>query len=154
MNDPGFKCAICGKPVGDSYVCLDRRTESLATSEQGEKVMTTVNIACCQTMFIYCSNPCWDAHAPNVAAELQVAKPYPSFGLIAPCSRCGGPVNRTVPYLNYTVSELKFIQTTPYLSAQCLDDRDFAILCTNCEEPDTGLGAEATEILTTGEKQR
>lgn len=154
MNDPGFRCAICDMAVGDGYVCLDRRTESLATTEQDGMVTTTLNIASCQTMFIYCSAPCWDAHAPAIAAELQIAKPYPGPGLITPCSRCSSPVVRTALYLNYAVSELQFIQTSPYLSAQCLDDRDFAILCKNCEEPDTELGAEATEMLNTGERQQ
>ena len=112
MNDPEFRCAVCGETVGDSFVSLDRRTESLATSKQDGKVTTTLNISCCQTMFIYCSNPCWDAHAPAVAAQLQVENPTPDPVLITPCSRCGSPVNRTAPYLNYSVPELKLIQTT------------------------------------------
>ena len=147
MNDLGFTCNICGKAVGNSYVCLDRRTESIATSEQDGKVTTTINIADCQTMFIYCGASCWEIHEPTVAAELQVSKPYPPAGLITPCSRCGNPVNRTAPYISYAICELQDTQTEPYPIAQCLDDRDFAVLCKNCEAPDATAGAEVVDAL-------
>jgi hypothetical protein len=77
MYDLGFKCAICGKAVGDSYVCLDRRTESIATSEQDGKVTTTINIADCQSLVIYCGTACWELHEPVVEAELKVHRAFP-----------------------------------------------------------------------------
>ena len=146
MNDSGFTCTICGTPVGDRYHYFDRRTESIATSEQEGKVTTTINIADCQSLFIYCGTACWELHEPVVAAELQVSNPYPASGLITPCSRCGNPVIRTAPYINYAISEFQVTQTEPYAIAQCLDDRDFAILCKNCEEPDEeAIAEEQTE---------
>ncbi len=62
--------------------------------------------------------------------------PYPAASFVTPCSRCGDAVNRTQPYINYNVSELEIVATEPDVIAQCLDDRDFAILCKKCEEPD------------------
>ena len=145
MNDSGFTCTLCGTSVGDRYHCFDRRMESLVLTEQDGKVITTEHIANCQVMFIYCSAFCWDIHAPTVAAELQVAKPYPPAGLITPCSRCGNPVNRTAPHISYAISELQDTQTEPYPIAQCLDDREFAVLCKNCEAPDATAGAEVVD---------
>jgi hypothetical protein len=135
-SEIGFRCCICARPIDSGYVCLDRRIETLSVVVHEGKPTTTVNIASCQTMFIYCDSDCWDVHEPSIEAQLQVKALYPATSFVTPCSRCGRAVNRTQPYTNYNVSELQIIATEPDVIAQCLDDRDFAILCKKCEEPD------------------
>ena len=145
----GFRCCICSQPMETGYFCLDRRIETQSTIEHDGKPTTAINISVCQTMFMYCSADCWHLHEPQMAADLQLKSSYPAFGSVTPCSRCGTPVTRTEPYVAYNISELKFTTFEPHMIAQCMGDKDFAILCRDCEEPDLPMAAvESADIET------
>lgn len=133
---PIFHCTICHQPAENPYLCLDRRVEKVSVVARDGKPVTTIKIAVCQTMFIYCSHRCWQIHQPSVASDLLLQSAYPHFSFVTPCSRCGASVDRKQNYVNYSISEMNLMGVEPYLSAQCIDDHDFAVLCRNCEEAD------------------
>ena len=129
-----FTCTICHQPADNPYLCLDRRVEKASIKVHDGKPRTTITVAVRQTMFMYCSHQCWQLHQPSVASELQLQTTYPAFHFVTPCSRCGAAVDRKQHYVNYSISEMNLMGIEPYLSAQCIDDNDFAVLCRNCEE--------------------
>lgn len=138
-------CCMCENPIGSPHLCFDRRVEKLGVaSNQGEPT-TSINIAYCKTLLMYCSHDCWQTHQADLAAALELNKTYPAFGFVTPCCRCGKPVNRTQPYACYSISEMK-LEGSDVMIGHCIDDNDFAVLCRECEMPDSPAAETSTNI--------
>lgn len=134
-SHPLFSCSVCQKAIGNPHLCFDRRIEKLAVMQHDGKPVTSIHIAQRDTLFMYCSHECWQAHLPDIAAALELKHTYPASSFVSPCCRCGMSVNRTHPYICYSISEME-LDGDDVLIGHCLDDHDFAILCRDCEEPD------------------
>ena len=146
-----FHCTICHQPADNPYLCLDRRVEKASVKVYDGKPRTTITVAVLHTMFIYCCHQCWHLHQPVVTAELQLQSTYPAYSFVTPCSRCGGAVDRTQHHVNYSISEMVLKSAEIVLTAQYIDDHDFAVLCRDCEE--TGLPEAEAESHNTNEEK-
>ncbi len=142
-----FRCAICHKPAENPYLCLDRRVETVSVIEHEGKPVTTVQIKDCESIFVYCSHSCWQAHEREVAEALELQSTYPAFSFVTPCSCCGASVNRTQPYVNYNITEMHVHEIDSSLVGQCVDDHDFAVLCRDCEDPGSPEAEAETENI-------
>lgn len=140
-----FTCTVCLEPTGNPHLCFDRRIEKLTVMQRDGKPVTAINIAERETLRMYCSHECWQAHEPAIGAALELKQTFPAFSFVTPCCRCGKAVNRTQHYVCYSISEMRF-QGDEQLVARCMGDHDYAVLCRECESP--GLDAEehASEV--------
>lgn len=146
-----FHCRVCKAPIGNPHLCFDRRIEKLGAMTHEGKPVSRVDIAYRETLFFYCCHEHWQMHEPDIALALALKKTFPSFGFVTPCCRCGKLVNRTQPYVCYSISEME-LEGSDVLIAQCLDDNDYAVLCPECEMPDAPEAEEAVTDMT--EKER
>lgn len=146
-----FRCSICDAPIGNPHLCLDRRIEKLGVMNHADKPSTRVDISNRETLLIYCSPDCWQLNQPGLAAALELKKTFPAFGFVTPCCRCGKPVNRTKPYVCFSISEMK-LEGTDVIIAQCLDDLDFAVLCRKCDAPDSPEAETSADITHNNEE--
>lgn len=139
-----FRCSICEKPIGNLHLCLDRRIEQLGVMNHEGQPVTRIDIAHRETLLMYCGHDCWQAHQADLAAALELKKTYPAFGFVTPCCRCGKPVNRTQPYVCYSISEVE-IEGSDVMIGHCIDDNDFAVLCRECEMPDSPAAEQSAD---------
>ena len=66
-----FRCCICENSIGNPHLCLDRRIEKLVVIGDLGKPTTSINIAYCETLLMYCSHECWQQHQTDLAAALE-----------------------------------------------------------------------------------
>ena len=64
---------------------------------------------------------------------------YPAFNMIALCCSCGKAIDRLNPYASLTICDLEEISKPWITTAKVFDDREFAVLCHDC---DPGLSSE------------
>jgi hypothetical protein len=83
-------------------------------------------------------------HAPTVAAELKLKTIYPPSSAKPPCCRCGRLVDRSLPHISYTMTEMNMEYGEGDWVGNVVKDKEFAILCQECETPDE-LEAEAED---------
>ncbi len=132
------RCHVCGQPVGTTHHSFDRRIETLGSSRRDGEPVTTCNIVFDESLYLYCSEACWDVHQAEIVRALALTQTYPAQGFVTPCCRCGKPVDRTEPYVDYSVTATR-IADEGILVGYCVDDRDFAVLCHDCEAPEPVL---------------
>ncbi len=149
-----FRCRICHEVIGKPYISLDRSTQRYGRRFWKGKSQTAVTILASQEMFRYDSQDCWLLHRPQVVAELQLKTTYPSGATLVPCSRCGAQVDRTLPHISYSVVEMDLAETPKGLVGTVLDDKELAVLCRDCEEPDEPSAEAAAEIQHRQERAR
>ena len=138
-----FSCTICGQPAENPYLSLDRRVETVSVSEHDGKPVSSIQITECESIFVYCSHACWQAHENEVAEALELQSTYPAFSFVTPCSCCGASVNRTQPYVNFNLAEMHMYADF----GQCVDDLDFAVLCRDCDDPGSPEAEAQTENI-------
>ena len=139
-----FRCSICHCPIGKPYISLDRRTERHSTK--------TVHVLLSQEMFRYESQDCRASQEPHIVAELQLKTTYPGNAAITPCSRCGAPVDRTLPHISYTYMEADL--DVQRMVATVIDANELAVLCRDCEEPDEPAAEAVAELEDQHERTR
>jgi hypothetical protein len=127
-----FRCFICKQCIVNPHTCLNRRVEKVDVLSKGGNPVTTIHIADSETIFMYCSNECWQTHQPAVISALELKQTFPAFNFVTPCCRCDNAVNRTQLYICYSLLKMNF-ENGETLAAKCLDDVDFAVLCSVCE---------------------
>ena len=138
-----YRCGVCGAPTKNTHHCLDRRVESLSVSDHDNKPATVINISERETLVMYCDDECWQLHQPDLTEAMALVQTFPAFNFVTPCCRCGKAVNRTKPYVCYSISEM-CLEDDKCLTVRCIDDRDFAVLCSSCESP---VPPEASETI-------
>jgi hypothetical protein len=143
---PIFQCHVCQNFFTNPYVSLNRNTQQHGTDMWQGKVRKTINIALSQEMFRYCSQDCWELHAPTVAEELKLKTTYPPSGSNVPCCRCGRPVDRTLSHISYVMTEMNMEYGAGDWTGHVVDDKEFAILCSECEEPGDPAAEAADEL--------
>ena len=129
------RCHVCGEPLGNPRHGFDRRIQSLSVMRRDGEPVTACNVVFDEELHAYCSKACWNAHEPHLVAALRLRHTYPGTSGAEPCSRCGKPVDRTEPHVAYSIAELR-VADEGILMGHCLHDRDFAVLCRDCEAPE------------------
>ncbi len=148
MDDdaPVFQCQVCKSDFTNPYVSLDRNTQQHGTDVWQGKVRKTIKIWLSQEMFRYDSQHCWSLHAPEIEAALQLKATYPPSGPVTPCCRCGIPVERSLPHISYAMTEMAMEYGAGDWIGHVLKDREFALLCRECEAPDEFEVAAEAEV--------
>jgi len=149
-----FRCTICHGVIGKPYIGLDRRTQRYEQGSWKGKLQTVVTTLDALEMFRYDSPDCWQLHQPQVVAELQLISTYPSGATVVPCSRCGAPVDRKLPHISYAVVEMELSETSRGLTGKVIDDKELAVLCRDCEEPDEPSAEVGAELQHQEERTR
>ncbi|MGF6546752.1 hypothetical protein QFZ96_001823 [Paraburkholderia youngii] len=121
-----FECDNCGTRFSAMLFEIARqleRVEFLST-------MTSICIRDCDTLSGFCSIECRDSSRRAVMEREDVPiRRVDSFGPIAPCAKCGGPVDMTEFHVTYVENDLEIINPNMMqpTSVECL-----AVLCSNC----------------------
>ncbi|MFO1396870.1 MAG: hypothetical protein U1F48_07375 [Burkholderiales bacterium] len=139
------RCHVCGQPVGNPQRSFDRRIATLGTTRHDGALVTTCNIVFDEALYLYCSDACWDVHQALITSALGLVHTYPATNFVTPCCRCGKPVDRTEPHVAYVITVTR-IADEGILMGYCLDDRDFAVLCHDCERPEPVQEEDATSL--------
>ncbi|MFO1412945.1 MAG: hypothetical protein U1F10_03355 [Burkholderiales bacterium] len=129
------RCHVCGDVVANPCHSFDRRIATLGATGDGAPAPVACRVVFDEALFVYCSEGCWDVHQAEIARMLALASTYPPAGFVVPCSRCGEPVDRTEPHVDYGITVTR-IADEGILMGFCHDDRDFAVLCRHCEVPE------------------
>src|ERR1035437_3328128 len=131
-----FRCSICHNPIGKPYFCLVRHTERHSAK--------TVQVLLAQEMFRYDNQDCRSSQEPHIVAQLQLKTTYPGNASITPCSRCGAPVDRSLPHISYAYMEEDL--DVDRMVATVIEETELAVLCRDCEEPDEPAAEAVAEI--------
>ena len=144
MDDsPVFRCCVCHDIIINPTWSLDRNTQQYGSDTWEGMVRETINIMMSQEMFRYDSKGCWEVHEPSITQELKLKTTYPLSTPMTPCCRCGDPVNRSQAHVSYAITCMELQDAPEGWIADVLSDKEFAVLCPECEEPDEPQ-AEAT----------
>lgn len=145
------KCGICHGAIGKPYISLDRRTQMRSTDLWQGSPRPTLKVLQAQELFRYDSQECRSSHEPAIVAELQLQATYPAGGQFVPCSRCAAPVNRNLPHASYTFLE---VEMEDWTVTKVIADTELAVLCAECEEPDTPTEQAAAAVAIEQESSR
>ena len=143
-------CRVCKDVIGKPYISLDRRTQMRSTDLWQGLPRPTLKVLQAQELFRYDSQECRSSHEPAIVAELQLHATYPVGGQFVPCSRCAAPVNRNLPHVSYSFLE---VEMEDWTVTRVISDIELAVLCAECEEPDTPEKA-AVEVAIEQESSR
>jgi len=127
-------CHACGEPTPPIQLDLDYRTEYLTVRRHDGQPQTKVNILSCEVVAAYCSVDCWEGGAEAWAAILELTTTYPPFGFVTSCCQCGSSVDRTKPYICYSISKMAYPAAGGDV-VLCKSARDWAVLCNPCDQP-------------------
>jgi hypothetical protein len=133
---PAFKCTVCHADIINPTWCLNRNTQKFGTGLVDGLERVTITMLDSSEMFRYDSVDCWKVHEPSIAKELKLKSTYPDSSSITPCCRCGLSVDRYQPHVSYSVMAANLTETPDGWDAEVLNDREFAVLCPRCEQPD------------------
>ncbi len=143
-------CDHCGAPIGDPHLSFDRRIEYASVQIYQGQPNDVVNIVQDESLKIFCSHACWHETAPELAKALVLKYTYPAFTHVTPCSRCAKPINRSKPYVCYNLSEIA-MEDGDVMIGHCIDNNDFAVLCPECEKPQSPAVAESAHDINEAE---
>jgi hypothetical protein len=133
---PAFKCTVCHAAITNVTWSLDRNTQKFGTGLVDGLERVSITMLDSSEMFRYDSVDCWVVHEPTIVKELNLKSTYPDPSSITPCSRCGSPVDRYQVHVSYSVMAVNLTETPNGWEAEVLNDREFAVLCQRCEQPD------------------
>lgn len=143
MIEEGRRCGMCAVTVSEQHVQLARRVERIELSEEDGKPLQSVKVFSDDILMEFCNHACWSGREQDAVAAFELKTTYPAFHWVASCSCCGAAVNRTTPYVTLNIYEA-VEESSPWMtSAKMLDDKEFAVLCRNCDEPTEAEPAEA-----------
>ncbi|MCB2051126.1 MAG: hypothetical protein KDE63_06825 [Novosphingobium sp.] len=128
---------------------FDRCVERVTVIRRGGKPVPQINIKIRENLHAYCTRSCWEAAEPGLADTFEVQTTYPPFGFVNSCCRCGASVNRTHNYVRYSIAAMTY-STDGSPHAACTNDRDWIVLCHNCEHPEgpgTAAASQDVEVL-------
>jgi hypothetical protein len=135
MIEEGRRCGMCGVTVADHHMQLARRVERMELSEHNGQQLKTVRVFSDDVFMEFCDPACWKGREADVTTALELNVIYPNFHWIASCSRCGAAVNRTSPYVTLNIYEV-IEESSPWLATEkVLGDKEFAVLCKECNAP-------------------
>lgn len=124
-------CCSCEVPTPPQQIDLDRRIEFLSVTRMDGRPVTQVNIQTSEAVAAYCCESCWNLASVALEVALDLKSTYPSIGFVGSCSRCGSSIDRTKPYLCYSIAQMAYPKTGGDVVI-CEDARDWAVLCHEC----------------------
>lgn len=127
-------CHACGEPTPAVQLDLDYRIEYLSVRRHDGQPQTQVNIQSCELIAAYCSKDCWEAGAEAWAAILELTTTYPPIGFVTSCCQCASSVDRTQPYICYSISKMAYPEGGGDVVI-CKSARNWAVLCNACDKP-------------------
>lgn len=140
MIEEGRRCGMCGVPFANHHMQLARRVERMALSEHDGQQIKTVEVYSDDVFMEFCDPACWKGREADIALAYELNVIYPAFHWVASCSRCGVAVNRTSPYVTLNIYEV-IEESSPWMTTEkVLDDKEFGVLCHECNAP---VGAES-----------
>ena len=141
MSDTYFGiCATCSTTLNSRYHAFNRNIERLQYSpSSAPPQLRSCIVLHSEQLAHYCSPECAEAGASFVLEQLGIPLQITGNGPIEPCSKCGKPVNLTVPHVAYELMDLTEIRQPWLLSIQAHDSKTVARLCANCDD---GLDCE------------
>lgn len=135
-DSPVFRCCVCHEAINGTTWSLDHNTQKYGIDMLDGKPREIITITSSQEMFRYDSQDCWQAHESVIAEELKLMTTYPPATPMTPCCRCGAPVDRAMPHVSYAIMAMSLQDAPDGWIADVLSDKEFAVLCPECEEPD------------------
>jgi hypothetical protein len=133
-----INCAACDEPLPQQHLSFDQRVEFHSPGQ--------CNILDDTCLILLCGHACWKVCEADLAAMLKLKETYPSVSQITNCCRCGRQIDRKKPYVAYAITEICVDYTASEPMADMIDDTEFAVLCSHCEEPSvTRTAAEASQ---------
>jgi DNA-directed RNA polymerase subunit N (RpoN/RPB10) len=131
---PGH-CHVCGEKLGTRIHDFHSRTQKV--SFDGETKTITVLYELQEMSF--CGQECWEAIGEHITEGLHPL--YQPLHLVARCSECRKPVDRTQPHYTLNISKLEDISQPWLASMRVLDEKELAVFCPECRVPDWDLSA-------------
>jgi len=101
-----------------------------------------LQIKSCDTLLACCSHACWESVEPALRAQWNFSSVYPSSAASAPCAGCGKPVSRLADHVCYALAEMAYDEERLDV-AHCVDDVDWAIICSACDKSGLEIASEA-----------
>lgn len=136
-------CVMCSVPITEHKVQFARRVEQMEVAKKDDKQFKSMKVFADDVFMEFCNPACWAGRESDVVVAYELKTTYSVFQWVASCSRCGAPVNRTKPYVTLNIYEA-IDESKPWVNIErMLDDKEFAILCNDCDAP---VGAEAEQI--------
>jgi DNA-directed RNA polymerase subunit N (RpoN/RPB10)/endogenous inhibitor of DNA gyrase (YacG/DUF329 family) len=143
------KCYVCGESLNSTYHAFYSRTQKVGKVDG----QTTISVLYELEELQFCGQQCWQALEPRIIEGLNPV--YQPFHMVATCSQCQNPVDRTQPHYTLYVGELENVSKPWLASVRVVEDWEIAVLCPDCQQPaDEGaMGREMglEEELATGD---
>jgi hypothetical protein len=129
------QCHVCGENLGSHIHGFSRQTQKV--SLEGETQTITVLHALQEMSF--CGQEGWEAIEEHITEGLHPL--YQPLHLVATCSECRKPVDRTQPHYTLNINKLEDISQPWLASMRVLDEKEIAVFCPECRLPDGDLSA-------------
>lgn len=147
------RCQVCEEPLRSCTHEFYSRTQKVLFD--GETKTVTVLYELQEMSF--CGQECWEAMEEPITEGLHPL--YQPLHSVATCSECQSPVDRTQPHDALFIGELEDVSQPWLASMRILDEKEIAVFCSECREPDGDLTAaleaeEENDSVATVEPER
>jgi endogenous inhibitor of DNA gyrase (YacG/DUF329 family) len=122
-------CYVCDEFLDSTYHAFYSRTQKVA-EVNGQ---TTISVLYELQELQFCSQQCWQALEPRIIEGLNPL--YQPFHMVATCSQCQNPVDRTQPHYTLNVGEMEDVSKPWLASVRVVKDWEIAVLCPDCRQP-------------------
>ncbi|MGF6596287.1 DNA-directed RNA polymerase subunit N (RpoN/RPB10)/endogenous inhibitor of DNA gyrase (YacG/DUF329 family) [Paraburkholderia sp. GAS448] len=123
------KCYACGESLSSTYHAFYSRTQKVAKVDG----QITISVLYELQELQFCSQQCWQKLEPRIVKGLNPV--YQPFHMVATCSQCQSPVERTLPHYALYIGELEDVSKPWLASVRVVKDREIAVLCPDCQPP-------------------
>ena len=134
------KCHVCGENLGQRIYGFSCYTQKVSLDGETQTVIILRGV---QEMS-FCGQDCWEAMEEQITEGLHPL--YQPLHMVATCSECRKPVDRTRPHYTLNVCEVEDISQPWLASMRVLDEKEIAVFCPECRVPD-GDWAAASGLL-------
>lgn len=127
-------CATCSATLNSRYYSFSRNIERHQyTRPDAISQLHTCIVLHSEQLAHYCSPECAEAGTNAELAQRGIPLQITGNGPIEPCSKCGKPINLTVPHATFELMDLTEIRQPWLLSAQPHGSQTVARLCSSCD---------------------
>jgi hypothetical protein len=127
------QCHVCGENLGSRIHGFTSQTQKVSLDGK------TITVLHALQEMSFCGQQCWEAIEEHITEGLHPL--YQRLHLVATCSECRKPVDRTQPHYTLNISEMEDISQPWLASMRVLDDKEIAVFCPQCRVPEGDLAA-------------
>lgn len=140
-------CDTCGEKVQRRYHSFSRQIERIgyANAADGAKSSQAINVLYSERLTQYCNADCAAVGAYCQLEDRGIPLTVVRNGPIAPCSKCGKPMDLRQLHVAYEVMDLTEIRQPWLLSAEPHDSETVARVCNQCD-PDLSVGESLNAV--------